>query len=53
LISVSYFSFSRAAMIALRFLHGCRIGFESRVPMRGVNRCYKGFEILRLQSQIS
>src|ERR1700722_1342808 len=41
LISVSYFCFSRAAMIALRFLHGCRVGFEARVPMRGVNRCYR------------
>src|SRR3984885_13273430 len=41
LISVSYFCLSRAAMIVLRFLHGRRIGFWSRVPMRGVNRCYR------------
>src|SRR6266705_2947753 len=27
LISVSYFCLSLAAMIVLRFLHGCRIGF--------------------------
>jgi hypothetical protein len=26
LISLSYFSFNRAAMILLRFLHGCRVG---------------------------
>src|SRR5258708_38277256 len=28
LISVSYFCLSRAAMIILRFLHGCRVGFQ-------------------------
>src|SRR6266566_6486723 len=28
LISVSYFCLSRAAMIVLRFLHGCRVGFQ-------------------------
>src|SRR5882757_6709372 len=46
LISVSYFCLSRAAMIVLRFLHGCRVGFQVPCTDAWGEPLLQGFELL-------